>query len=157
MTSRAGAQAYTIGASAPRAAIDAAHRGALLALRDRLELVSLEIGSEGPWPPDVAEAVAALLPRRRRLSLIRRRAEPVYTDVAADSEEFTVAVTLAPYADYVVGKTYEGPIAYDTVDQGSAPRFELTPTEVRSTREYMATQGHSPALLVADERPDTHG
>ena len=149
-------EAYTVASGAPRAAVDAAHRGALLALVDRLELVSLEIPGRGPWPPEVAEAVTTLLPRRRRLA--SRRRALVCTDlVPADSRELALAVALAPYADYVVGLTHDGPVAYDTVDQGTAPRFELTAAELQATQDYMAAQGVSPDLLVRDTRPDSHG
>lgn len=148
-------EAYTVAPGAPRAAVDAAHRGALLALVERLEMVSLEIPGRGPWPPEVAEAVTTLLPRRRRLS--PRRAFVCTDLVPADSRELALAVALAPYADYVVGITHDGPVAYDTVDQGTAPRFELTATELQATQDYMAAQGVSPDLLVRDTRQDTHG
>ena len=153
MSSRADARPYTVDPSAPRAVIDAAHRGALIALRDRLELVSLEIPIRGPWPPEVANAITALLPRRRRLRPFRRRDEPICTDlVPSDRDDLGLAVALVPYADYVVGVTFEGPVAYDTVDQGTAPTFTLTAAEAHSTREYMAAQDARPDLLVLDER-----
>jgi hypothetical protein len=156
VTLRGDAEAYTVAPGAPRAAVDAAHRGALLALVQRLELVSLEIPGRGPWPPEVAEAVTALLPRRRRLSP-RRRASVCTDLVPTDSRELALAMAVAPYADYVVGITHDGPVAYDTVDQGTAPRFELTAAELQATRDYMAAQGISPDLLVPDTRRDTHG
>jgi len=149
-------EAYTVAPGAPRAAVDAAHRGALLALVERLEMVSLEIPGRGPWPPEVAEAVTALLPRRRRLSP-RRRASVCTDLVPADGRELALAVAVVPYADYVVGITHDGTVAYDTVDQGTAPRFELTAAELQAAQDYMTAQGVSPDLLVPDPRRDTHG
>ena len=156
MTLRGDTAAYTLAPGAPRAAVDAAHRGALLALVERLEIVSLGIPGRGPWPPEVAKAVTALLPRRRRLSPLRRTS--VCADlVPTDSRELALAMAVAPYADYVVGTTHEGPVAYDTVDQGTTPWFELTLTELQAAQDYMAAQGVSPDLLVRDTRPDSHG
>jgi hypothetical protein len=154
VSSRPGTTPYTVATTAPRAAIDAAHRGALTALRDELEILCVAVEVDEPWPADVAWAVEALQPRRRRRrTLLTRRHKP--TEISddlypADDYDFAIALAVVGYTTFATGITHDGQVVYSAYDGLYEDYFELTEAEHALTASYMAAHGADPGLLIRD-------
>ena len=158
MSPRSATQAYTVASNAPRTAIDAAHRGTLIALRDELDILCVEVEADASWPTDVAWAFEALQPRRhRRRTLLTRRPKPFenVTDLRpGDDRDFAIAMAVAPYTNYAIGITHDAGVAYTSYDRGDEPYFELTEAEHVVVATHIATQGADPELLIRyEEQP----
>jgi len=159
VSSRQGAKPYTVASTAPRTAIDAAHRGTLIALRDELDILCVEVEADASWPADVAWAFEALQPRRRRRrTLLTRRPKPFenVTDLRpGDDRDFAIAVAVAPYTSYAIGITHDAGVAYTAYDCGDEPYFELTDAEYALAATYVAAHGADPGLLIRyeEQRP----
>jgi hypothetical protein len=151
--------AYTVASTSPRAAIDAAHRGPLIALRDELDILCVEVDADASWPADVAWAFEALQRRRRRRrTLLTRRLKPFenVTDLRpGDDDDFAIAVAVVPYISYAIGITHDAGVAYSAYDYGAEPYFELTEAEHALAATYIAAHGADPGLLIRyeEQRP----
>jgi len=158
MSPRPGTKAYTVASTATRTAIDAAHRGTLIALRDELDILCVEVETDASWPADVAWALEALQPRRRRRrTLLTRRPKP-YENVAdlrpGDDRDFAIAMAVAPYTSYAIGITHDAGVAYTSYDRGEEPYFELTEAEHVLVTTYLAANSADPELLIRyEEQP----
>jgi hypothetical protein len=145
---------YTVASTAPRAAIDAAHRGALTALRDELDILCVEVEVDQPWPADVAWAVEALRPRHAgRRTLLTRR--PKLTEISddlypADDHDFAIALAVVRYTTFATGFTHDGHVVYSTYDGLYEDYFVLTEAEHALAAGYMAAHGADPGLLIQD-------
>jgi hypothetical protein len=152
MSSRPGTQSYTVASTAPQAEIYDAHRGVLTALRDELEILCVEVEVDQPWPADVAWAVEAIQPhRRRKRSLLTRRPKP--TEISddlypADDHDFAIALAVIRYTTFATGITHDGHVVYSTYDGLHEDYFELTEAEHALATGYMATHGADPGLLI---------
>lgn len=155
VTSRPGARPYTVASTAPRSASHAAHRGALIAIRDELEMLCVEVKIDEPWPSDVAWAVQALHPRRRRgRTLLARRFKPI--EVAddlrpADDQDFAIALAVVPYTISATGIAHDGHVPYSTYEGLRDSHFELTEAEHALTANYMTAHGADPGFLIQDQ------
>lgn len=155
MSSRPGAKPYTVASTAPRAAIDAAHRGVLLALRAELDILCVEVRVDVPWPADVAWAVQTLHTRRRpwRILLTRR---PIPTEITddlrpAEHQDFAIASALVPYTLSATGITHDGQVAYSTCEDLHESYFQLTEVEHAVATDFMADRGSDPDLLIQEQ------
>ena len=151
MTTPDRVRAYTVDPAASRAATNAAHRAALIAMRDRLEMISVEIDDHPDLPPQVSSTIAALVPPQRRRLLPRKHAPAhLSTDLwPRDDTEFEAAVTLAPYAELMLGMAHEPNIPFSTYDAGADAHFQLTSDEARTALAFLTAHGVDPKVLVA--------
>ena len=146
---RPGAQPYTVDAGAPWTAIEAACRGALIALRPSLEILCVDLASDVPWPDEATRALVTLEPKRRKRWLFRRREPHITADLMpGDDAEFAAALVVVPYTISATGITLDGFSAYNADDSGDSQWFTLTPDELAKARKYMAEHGEDPAHLV---------
>jgi hypothetical protein len=155
MSPRPDTKPYTVASTAPKSAIDAAHRGVLLALRGGLDMLCVSVEVDDSWPTDVTWAVEALQPRRvQRRTVLTHRHKPatVVADLRpADDQDFAIALALVPYTSYTIGITQEDGVTYGSYDCGDEPHFELTQAEHAVAASYMAAHGADPALLIQDQ------
>ncbi|WP_343968438.1 hypothetical protein, partial [Oryzihumus leptocrescens] len=109
MTTSDRPSAYTVDPTASRPATDAAHRAALIAMRERLGMISVEIENHPDLPPEVSSTIVGLLPTPRRRFLRRRQVSThLSTDLwPQDDTEFEAAVSLAPYSEFMLGIAHE--------------------------------------------------
>jgi hypothetical protein len=154
MSSRPGTKPYTVASTAPQSAIYDAHRAALTALRGELEFLCVEVKVDQPWPTDVAWAVEALQPhRRRRRNPLTRRPKP--TEISddlylVDDHDFVIALAMVRYTSFATGITHDGHVVYSAYDGLHEDYFELTEAEHALAASYMATHGTDPGLLIQD-------
>lgn len=149
---QAGPTAYSVDSGAPLGAVAAAYRGALTAVRGRLADFSLDLISDGAWPPDVQWAVDALTPRRppRTSILPWVKYQPSITiDLDPSNEDdFQLAIALAPYTISGSGVADNNRFIYQGNDTGTSAYFELTEDEYQTTARFMTAAGVSAEWLI---------
>jgi hypothetical protein len=139
---------------APRSAVDAACRGALVALRPALEILCVDL-SDLPWPDEATRALVTLEPRRRKRWLFKRAEPHITADLmVTDDVEFEAALSVVPYTICATGITHDGIDAYNADDSGSSQWFLLTEDELKVARNWMIEHGENPAYLIPAQPGD---
>lgn len=114
--------------AAPRSAVDAACRGALVALRPALDTLCVDLISDLPWPDEATRALITLEPKRRKRWLFKRAEPHITADLmVTDDAEFEAALTVVPYTICTTGITHDGIDAYNA-DDSAAVNGSSSPT-----------------------------
>ncbi|WP_277208953.1 DUF1990 family protein [Isoptericola croceus] len=132
-----GARWFCVGDDVTRASAEAAIRGALVAQRDRLAEVHVDIISDCDWPADVRGTVRLA---ERRLAKNRRRSTSLTLDPRID-EDFDIALVLAPFTIGCDGYSGDGRLIWDVNDTGTSTAFALTPAEELAVRSAITKVG----------------
>ncbi|QJW37935.1 hypothetical protein [Cellulosimicrobium protaetiae] len=143
---RSGGVLCAIGDGAAPGAVAAACRGALLAVRDRLTTLQVDVYSDGPWPPDAVEAVQELdelrHARRSRLATRLGREPSISLDLdPRDDHELGLALAIAPYTICGSGFDERWQLLWDVNDTGTSTTFVLLPHELDAVRAHVARSG----------------
>jgi uncharacterized protein (UPF0548 family) len=143
-----GARWFGVGDDAARVTAEAAIRGALVAQRDRLAEVHVDIVSDRDWPADVRETVQLA---ERRLAASRRRSTSLPLDPRLD-EDFDIALALAPFSIGCDGYNSDVRLIWDANDTGTSAAFALTPAEEHLVRAaIVAAGGDADHLMLLSE------
>ena len=139
----------TIADGAAAGTVAAACRGALLALRDRVARLQVDVYSDEPWPPDATDAVHALdeLRRARRGRLARRFGwePPISLELdPRDDRELDLALAVAPFTICGSGFDEDGTLLWDVNDTGTPVSLLLLPPELDAVRSHTARSGGRP-------------
>jgi hypothetical protein len=145
-------RSFTLTDDASSRTVAAAYRAALVAQRDRLRLVSIDVLSDRPWPADVQRAVDALRAKIRphRVGLLRKRLKTGITINVdpRDVETFDEVVAIAPYSIGGTGISMGNRIIWSGNDTGTSFAAKLTSEEERVVRLAIADGGGDPDHLV---------
>ncbi|WP_156186418.1 hypothetical protein [Cellulosimicrobium funkei] len=149
----------TIADGAAPGTVAAACRGALLALRDRVARLQVDVYSDEPWPPDATHAVHALdeLRRARRGRLARRFGWEPPISLALDprdDRELDLALAVAPSTICGSGFDEHWTLLWDVNDTGTSVTFSLLPHELDAVRSHVARSGGRPedVVVLGDRR-----
>lgn len=135
---------FVVADEVPQEVVDAAIRAALVAQRERLGVIQIDICSDDEWPAEVLGAVAAA---ERRLRAKGSRSITLDLDPRSD-DDFDIAVALAPVTVGGTGLGAEGRYIWDANDTGTSAAFDLTPAEERQVRAAVAAAGGAPEHLT---------
>jgi uncharacterized protein (UPF0548 family) len=122
---------------AARASVETAIKSALIAQRDRLASVYVDIDSDQDWPASVGGAVQQA---ERRLAANRNSDVSLALDPRVD-EDFEVALALAPFSISCTGISPQGKLIWGANDTGTSAAFALTPTEESAVRSAITNDG----------------
>jgi len=136
-TSRDDGVWFTVRDGASRAAQVTAIRAALIAQRDRLERVSIDVLSDDEWPD---ETCAAVRTAEARLVAQRRRSTSLTLDPRSD-DDLGLAIALAPHTIGGSATDDTGALVWDSYDTGTSAAFRLTSSEVSSVRAAVQQAG----------------
>lgn len=132
-----GARWFCVDDDVTRASAKAAIRSALVAQRDRLAEVHVDILSERDWPTEVRGTVQLA---ERRLAANRRRSTSLTLDPRID-EDFDIALALAPFSIDCDGFSGDCKLIWDANDTGTSAAFALTPAEELAVRAAIVGAG----------------
>ncbi|MFC8597203.1 DUF1990 family protein [Isoptericola sp. NPDC057191] len=136
---------FTLADGADRSTVEATVRAALVAQRDRLDRVEIDIVSDDDWPVAVLDAVRAA---EARLSALRSRGISLTLDPRRDAD-FGLALTLAPFSIGCSG--YDdgggGPV-WSVNDTGTSATFRLTAAEASAVRRAVHGGGGDTERLI---------
>ncbi|MFF2269172.1 hypothetical protein ACFVTZ_12935 [Cellulosimicrobium cellulans] len=148
----------TIADGAAPGTVAAACRGALLALRDRVARLQVDVCSDEPWPPDATHAVHALdeLRRARRGRLARRFGwEPPISLELDPRDDRELDLALAPYTICGSGFDEHWTLIWDVNDTGTSVTFSLLPHELDDLwARVERSGGRREEIVVLRERTD---
>lgn len=139
-----GAQWFCVSDDAARATVEAAIRGALVAQRDRLARVHIDLASDHDFPTSVHAAVRLA---ERRVPVGRRGNASLTLDPRLH-EDFEIVHALAPFSISGDGFSHGGDLIWDSNDSGTSAAFFLTPAEEHATRSAISRAGDSPDILI---------
>ncbi len=128
---------FVVSDDAVRATVEAAIRGALVAQRDRLARVYVDVVSDHDWPANVHAAVQLA---ERRLAADRHGDVSLTLDPRVD-EDFEIAHALAPFSISCTGISPHGKLIWDVNDTGTSAAFALTPAEEDAVRSAITSVG----------------
>jgi hypothetical protein len=132
---------FTMSDDAARATVEAAIRGALVAQRDRLASVYVDMVSDHDWPADVHATVRLA---ERRLAANRHGGVSLTLDPRVD-EDFDILLALAPFSIGCTGTSSHGEFIWDANDTGTSAAFALTPDGERAVRSAITPRSTRPA------------
>lgn len=135
---------YTVSDDAARTTVEATIKAALLAQRDRLDRLYVDIASDRAWPADVHTAVRLA---ENHLAANPRDDISLTLDPRVDGD-FEIALALAPFSIGCTGIGLDGALIWDANDTGASAAFALTPTEKLAVRAAIADAGGSPGDLT---------
>jgi uncharacterized protein (UPF0548 family) len=139
-----GARWFGVGDDVTRASAEAAIRGALVAQRDRLAEVHIDIVSDHDWPADVRGIVRLA---ERRLAENHQRSTSLILDPRID-EDYEIALALAPFSIGCDGFSDNGTLIWDANDTGTSAAFALTPAEELAVTVAITEAGGSADSLM---------
>lgn len=131
-----------------RAIVETAIRGALVAQRERLAQVHIDIVSDHDWPTSVHAAVRLA---EQRLQADRRGNFSLTLDPRLD-EDFEIVHALAPFSIGCDGISSDGALIWDANDTGTSAAFALTPAEEGAVRSaVIGAGGRAGDLMLLSE------
>ncbi len=144
---------YTARDGATADELDALCRATLLAQRERLRHLDVDVYSDEDWPDDLRWAVEELGERAfsQRSALAKRfgwsPGITVRLDPRAD-RDVELAAAVASRTISASGISEDGRLAWSTADTGTGLAFELLPEELERVTAALAARGMAPDLLV---------
>jgi hypothetical protein len=136
---------YTAVDGASPETVSALCRGALLAVRERVTTLQIDVYSDEPWPPDVMNAVRGLDEIRYAQQSRRARRRGREPDISVvldprDDHEVGLALAVAPFT--ICGTGYgDRRMLWDVNDTGTSLGFSLLPAELAAVRAYVDEHG----------------